>query len=183
MNKINFENLPSTNTPLSAENLNLLQDNVEDAIDNVSIELDDEVSTSSTNGVENQAITNYVNSLKPIELYYNASGSNDEITLSDSSANYDYIDIFFRQQDSTFSFTRVFSPNGKHVMLMGYHTTNSGNALGISARNVDIINNKITTQATNRYMTSNIVTTSDALSGGAKDNKIYIVKVDGYKLS
>lgn len=32
MEKINFENLPSTNTPLSAENLNLLQTNVEDAI-------------------------------------------------------------------------------------------------------------------------------------------------------
>lgn len=30
MNKINFENLPSTNTPLNAENLNLLQTNVED---------------------------------------------------------------------------------------------------------------------------------------------------------
>ena len=59
MVKINFENLPSTNTPLSAENLNLLQDNVEDAIPT----LDSAVSTSSTNGVENQAITNYVNSL------------------------------------------------------------------------------------------------------------------------
>lgn len=29
MNKINFENAPSTNTPLSAENLNLMQDNME----------------------------------------------------------------------------------------------------------------------------------------------------------
>lgn len=33
MNKINFENLPSTNTPITAENLNLLQDNVEEEID------------------------------------------------------------------------------------------------------------------------------------------------------
>lgn len=57
MNKIDFKNLPDTSTPLSAENLNLLQDNVEDAIPT----LDSAVSTSSTNGVENQAITNYVN--------------------------------------------------------------------------------------------------------------------------
>lgn len=32
MEKINFENLPSTNTPINAENLNQLQTNVEDAI-------------------------------------------------------------------------------------------------------------------------------------------------------
>lgn len=61
MTKIEFKNLPDTTTPLSAENLNQLQDNVEDAIDNITIELDDEVSTESANGVENQAITNYVN--------------------------------------------------------------------------------------------------------------------------
>lgn len=33
MTKIEFKNLPDTTTPLSADNLNLLQDNVEDAID------------------------------------------------------------------------------------------------------------------------------------------------------
>lgn len=32
MDKINFENLPSTNTPINAENLNQMQDNVENAI-------------------------------------------------------------------------------------------------------------------------------------------------------
>lgn len=35
MQKITFENLPSTNTPLNASNLNTLQDNVEDAINNI----------------------------------------------------------------------------------------------------------------------------------------------------
>lgn len=32
MKRIEFENLPSKNTPLSAENLNTLQDNIEEAI-------------------------------------------------------------------------------------------------------------------------------------------------------
>lgn len=32
MNKITFENYPNTNTPVSADNLNLLQDNVENGI-------------------------------------------------------------------------------------------------------------------------------------------------------
>lgn len=35
MQKINFKNLPDTSTPLSAENLNLLQDNIESAIEDV----------------------------------------------------------------------------------------------------------------------------------------------------
>lgn len=65
MNKIEFKNLPDTTTPLSAENLNQLQDNVEEAIPT----LDSQVSTTSTNGVENQAITNYVNSKSAITSY------------------------------------------------------------------------------------------------------------------
>lgn len=56
MTKIEFKNLPDTSTPLSAENLNTMQDNIEDAIPT----LDNAVSSSSTNGIENQAITNYV---------------------------------------------------------------------------------------------------------------------------
>lgn len=56
MTKITFEDLPSTNTPLNASNLNTMQDNIEDAIPTI----DSAVSTSSTNAVENQAITNYV---------------------------------------------------------------------------------------------------------------------------
>ena len=35
MNKINFKNLPSTNTPLNAENLNAMQNNIENAINNI----------------------------------------------------------------------------------------------------------------------------------------------------
>ena len=35
MQKINFENLPSTNTPINASNLNQIQTNVENAINNV----------------------------------------------------------------------------------------------------------------------------------------------------
>lgn len=37
MQKITFENLPSTNTPLSASNLNTMQSNIETEIDNHSI--------------------------------------------------------------------------------------------------------------------------------------------------
>ena len=35
MQKINFKNLPSTDTPINATNLNLMQDNIESAIEDV----------------------------------------------------------------------------------------------------------------------------------------------------
>lgn len=42
MNKINFENYPSEETPLSAENLNAIQDNIETAISNIEIAIQEE---------------------------------------------------------------------------------------------------------------------------------------------
>ena len=65
MTKIDFKNLPDTTTPLSADNLNTLQDNVEAAITLVEGEIptiDSATSTSSTNPIQNNTITNYVNS-------------------------------------------------------------------------------------------------------------------------
>lgn len=51
MTKITFEDLPSTNTPLNASNLNTMQDNVEDAINSVDTELNSKQDTlvSGTN--------------------------------------------------------------------------------------------------------------------------------------
>lgn len=67
MVKINFQN---NITKANADTFNTMQDNIEDAINNVSIDLDNEVSTSSTNGVENQAITNYVNDINTAMTNY-----------------------------------------------------------------------------------------------------------------
>ena len=69
MTKITFKDLPDTSTPLNANNLNTLQDNVENAISVVAGDIptiDSSVSTSSTNPIENQAITNYVDEIEEI---------------------------------------------------------------------------------------------------------------------
>lgn len=71
MTKITFKDLPDTSTPLNANNLKTLQDNVENAINVVAGDIptiDSSVSTSSTNPVENQAITNYVDD-KVLDTY------------------------------------------------------------------------------------------------------------------
>lgn len=48
MEKINFENKPSTNTPINANNLNLLQDNIEDEFDIKDAEIGDLNSLNTT---------------------------------------------------------------------------------------------------------------------------------------
>ena len=63
MQKINFQDLPSTNTPLNSTNLNGMQTNIENAI-----EIQRAVVTVTTAIAEN---TNYT-----IPVYYNV-GSND----------------------------------------------------------------------------------------------------------
>ena len=49
MQKITFEDLPSTNTPINANNLNAIQTNVESAIGDVQTEVDDISATIITN--------------------------------------------------------------------------------------------------------------------------------------
>ena len=82
MTKITFKDLPDTSTPLNASNLNTLQDNVENAISAAvsTVEgeiptVDNSTSTSSTNPVENQAITNYVDTKGIYESGSNTNGS------------------------------------------------------------------------------------------------------------
>lgn len=64
MEKINFQDLPSTSTPIDSANLNLLQDNVENDIGDLS----NLNTTEKTNLVG--AINSIINSIKDIESGY-----------------------------------------------------------------------------------------------------------------
>ena len=51
---------------------------------------------------------------KPKNLYNNASGTTGTVTLSETSANFSYIEIYFAKDlSNNLSCVRVFSPNGK----------------------------------------------------------------------
>ena len=85
MVKINFQN---NVTKASAETFNTMQDNIENAIPTI----DDQVSTSSTNGVENQAITNYVDN--------EISGVQQDITdIQNDLYDTGWVDLEYRNQD------------------------------------------------------------------------------------
>lgn len=59
MNKINFENLPSTATPLNASNLNLLQTNVENAINQLSESIMVTLSENQSNSGNSEIIVGF----------------------------------------------------------------------------------------------------------------------------
>lgn len=50
MQKINFQNLPNTTTPINATNLNAIQTNAETAINDVASDLSDYVDGTTTMG-------------------------------------------------------------------------------------------------------------------------------------
>ena len=59
MNKIEFKDLPDTSTPLNAETFNLLQDNVENAIDEVDNKLPSIVAFNKITGLNLNAGNTY----------------------------------------------------------------------------------------------------------------------------
>ena len=67
MNKINFKNLPSTETPLNAENLNQLQTNVEDAIEEIKQKSFLKISLSTDN-IDISSTSSYESIILPINL-------------------------------------------------------------------------------------------------------------------
>ena len=89
MQKINFQDLPSTTTPINASNLNQVQDNMEGAFKN-------SYSTSQNDGYN----CDYINGLEPTVLWTNPNPTAttfaaQSITLDESINNYSYYEIIY----------------------------------------------------------------------------------------
>ena len=108
-------------------------------------------------------------------LYENASGSNSNITLSDSAANYEYLEIFFRDNDNNYNSVKVCSPNGKNVTLISQYNNGSNTiwfkiAICLISGNTMSLGNSVEVKLIN-----------NSSAGIWKDNNIYITRVIGYK--
>lgn len=109
---------------------------------------------------------------KPTSLYDNSSGSNGTITLSQTAANFSYLEIFFGDSKVTaINSVKVFSPNGKTVSTT--ICTKSDTDIRINTRRLTISGNTITPKD---YQVNFI-------PGGSKYtvNEQLIYKVIGYK--
>ena len=111
--------------------------------------------------------------LVPYILYNNASGTNGSITLSDSLANYEYIEIFGRNNVEFFSGVKIANPNGKKLIFSANATAD----LGIYFRMVSY-----NASGTTLTMTKNGYRNVGQYEGwGYDNNAMWTTKVVGYK--
>ena len=113
-------------------------------------------------------------------LFESSDGISGNITLTDNITNYSYLEIYYKQNDGTYGYTKCVARNNTHIDLTVNHITNNGYANSFSSRTINLYNNAITTLNTNRYISGNI-TSDNNLSGTTATNNIYIIKVVGYK--
>lgn len=99
MQKITFENLPSTNTPINATNLNAIQTNTENAI----------------------------NELTPVVLF--SGDNSGTITLSDNYTNYSYIEVYgtvsYNSYDHVVSVYNKIDTSATNICDLSYVTWHS----------------------------------------------------------
>lgn len=107
-------------------------------------------------------------------LYDNTSGTNANLTLNASAANYDCIEICFRDNDNNYNSVKVFNPNGKSVSLISHHN-NGNNTIWFKVAIITISGNSITFG--NSEEVRLIHNSSPSISSASN---IYITRVVGY---
>lgn len=125
------------------------------------------------------AITTINSIYKEYELYNSTTGgTTGDVTLSDSSANYDYMEIYFRSNDGTDNVgsQKVYQPNGKTTYLLYWFLFDGGtNNTYAKIKKVNISGTSISVAS---YAEINI---TNGTTASANDG-IYITRVVGYKV-
>lgn len=114
---------------------------------------------------------------KEYTLYSNDSGTTENITLSDSVANYKYIEIMYGCDGFYFS-RKIFNPNGKAVGLLATYCDTSGSArMYTYCSNWNINGTNVTfVTANNKYLTEN-----NTVDSYGQSSYVKIYKIIGYK--
>ena len=117
-------------------------------------------------------------------LYNNTTGTNGTVTLSETSANFDFIDIYYYKSESDmggkiYNVVRVYSPNGKLATLANSHVA-TNTIMQVLTKLVSISGTSITVK---KEMLANFTvnTTSVTECTTPATSQTYIVRVDGWK--
>lgn len=114
----------------------------------------------------------------PVNLYNDASGTTGNVVLSETSANFSYIEIYYKTDDEYYS-QKVYSPNGKAVTLLAQTLNTSTPRIFGKTKNVTISGTSISVNNYCQYTINNNAT--GYLQTSSDRNTIYIVRVDGYR--
>ena len=113
--------------------------------------------------------------LKPVDLYDNSSGTNGTITLKETSANFSYLEIFFKENHDNFASIKINSPNNKKTFLhQGYRVDE--NILYFKCSTILISDSSITQVSSSGFDLIN-----QSVPNVTNLNYLYITKVIGYR--
>ena len=116
--------------------------------------------------------------LVPYELYSDTTGTLSNIQLSDSVANYDFVEIFYYYESTPewgYCSTKVDNPNGKKVLLQ--YMTDNNNYFYINREIIELNTNQLLRTSAVRWRFA----TGGANSTRTADEDMVIYKVIGYK--
>ena len=107
------------------------------------------------------------------------TGTNGTVTLSETSANFTYLQIFYRDSTNGYSSTKVYNPNGKTVRLTSIEATaNTGTYwLNLKGEGVSISGTSITVGNSSEI---NFKSTG-AVYSTTSTTPFYITRVIGYR--
>lgn len=116
---------------------------------------------------------------KPTTLYDNASGTKGTVTLSETAANFSYLEIFYRDEQGNYpgyNSVKVYAPNGKRVdttTIQKESADTNTSLIRINTRSLRISGKSITVD---NYQINYVPN-----SGKYRSNEQYVVRVIGYK--
>lgn len=107
-------------------------------------------------------------------LYNNSTGTDGTVTLSASAANYNHMRIYFKKngESNACASTDVYSPNGKHVALVGANY-NSG-TVQVHFKIVSISGTSIT------KLKAGYFNAGDSSSSGSNEVNTYIYRIEAW---
>ena len=113
----------------------------------------------------------------PTSLYSNSSGTSGTITLSETAANFNYLEVYYAlTTDSGYSCSKAQSPNGKKVNLQIVN--------GIATNNISIAGCTISISGTSITFSAGktiAIASGFTLNGFSNTNEIKIYKILGYR--
>ena len=146
----------SEGSAFSAENMNGLENRIETAFDSTETKIN-----TARAGVE----------------LYSSGGTRGTITLSDNVSNYDYLEIYWKENTTTSFFCSKVSPTFKPKWsLCEQHYSSTDGYYVFNSRSINITETTIT-QSNIKY--ANIKT--NIYPNVRDDDTLYILKVKGYK--
>jgi hypothetical protein len=116
-------------------------------------------------------------------LYDNSSGTTGTVTLSDSAANYDYLEIFCAKLDgdrSGYTFVKVYSPDGKSVVFNQMNYPQSSLAQFVFSI-ISISGTSITWIKNSAYLSYSLSSSGSLVDANTGEGTSRIYKVVGYK--